>query len=312
MRQLVMPDTTGYPRLAELVRGCPGGAAVEIFAEPPGSTQEFTDRMRGSTNVLRFFNSTPLDTRALLAARPARVLVAGPAGTTVDLAAARAAGIQVYDTPGLAAETVAEFTLTLMLTLARRLPTGVGGGSGWEPAAGRDLSGRSLGVVGWGRIGSAVARRAVGIGMRVAAWSRSLDEESAHAAGVQRLELDELLGSADVVTLHLRADPETTRIIDARRLALLRPDALLVNTARAALLDMAELRRRLAAEELGGVALDVFDVEPLPADDLLRTHPRALVTPHMAWMTDDAVERFLAASIAFGVRGDDRLVRRLA
>ncbi|MFF2079094.1 NAD(P)-dependent oxidoreductase [Kitasatospora sp. NPDC058162] len=312
MRRLVMPDTTGYPRLAELVRGCPGGAEVDLLTEQPGSTRELAERMRGATNVLRFFDGPPLDTGALLDARPARVLVAGPLGGAVDLDAARAAGIQVYDTPGLAAGTVAEFTLTLMLALARRLPTGVGAGSGWQPTTGRDLSGRLLGVVGWGRIGSAVAALGVGIGMRVAVWSRSLDEEAARSAGVRRLELDELLGSADVVSLHLRADPGTTGIIDARRLALLRPDALLVNTARAALVDMAELRRRLSAGALGGVALDVFDVEPLPADDPLRTDPRALVTPHMAWMTDDAVERFLAAAIAFGVEGDDSLVRRLA
>ncbi|MFD9635337.1 NAD(P)-dependent oxidoreductase [Streptomyces violascens] len=311
MRQLVMPDSTGYPRLAELVRGCPGGAAVEIFTEPPETERELAERIRGSAGVLRFFNSTPLDTGALLTARPARVLVAGPVGNAVDLAAAEAAGIEVYDTPGLAAGTVAEFTLTLMLALAHRLPTGVGAGPGWHPTAGRDLAGRMLGVVGWGRIGSAVARLAIGVGMRVAAWSPSLDGTTARAVGVQRLELDELLGSAHVVSLHLRAAPETTGIIDARRISLLRPDALLVNTARADLLDMAELRRRLTAGALGGVALDVFDVEPLPADDLLRTHPNALVTPHMAWMTDDAVERFLAASIAFGIQGDDSLVRRL-
>lgn len=308
-----MPDPTGYPRLAELARSCPGSAAVEIFTEPPGSARELAERIRGYASVLWFFNSAPMDTGALLSARPARVLVAGPAGSAVDLAAAGAAGIQVYDTPGLAADAVAEFTLTLMLALAHGLPTGVGAaGTGWQPAAGRSLAGQLLGVVGWGRIGSAVARLGAGIGMRVAAWSRSLDAATSRAAGVQPLELDELLCRAHLVTLHLRTSAETTGIIDARRLSLLRPDALLVNTARAALLDMAELRRRLAAAALGGVALDVFDVEPLPADDPLRTDPRVLVTPHMAWMSDDAVERFLAASIAFGAEGDDRLVRRLA
>ncbi|RAG81913.1 phosphoglycerate dehydrogenase [Streptacidiphilus pinicola] len=307
-----MPDATGYPRLAELVRGCPDGDRVELFAERARTERELADRIRGSADVLQFFHGTPLRAEALLAARPARVLVAGPAGGAVDLDAARSAGIHVYDTPGLAAATVAEFTLTLLLALARRLPAGVGAGTAWRPTAGRDLAGRLLGVVGWGAIGSAVARLALGIGMRVAAWSPSLDAATAHTAGVQRLELDELLAAADAVSLHLRSAPGTDGIVDARRLALLGPHALLVNTARAALVDMAELRRRLTAGALGGVALDVFDVEPLPEDDLLRTHPAALLTPHMAWMTDDAVGRFLAAAIAFGVHGDDSRVRRLA
>ncbi|MEU2792628.1 NAD(P)-dependent oxidoreductase [Streptomyces sp. NPDC007100] len=125
--------------------------------------------------------------------------------------------------------------------------------------------------------------------------------------------LDALLGTADAVSVHLRAVPGNQEIIDARRLALLGPRTLLVNTARAALVDMSELRRRLADGLLGGVALDVFDIEPLPADDLLRRHPNSLATPHMAWMTDDAVGRFLAAAVAFAVSKDTGpgLVRRI-
>ncbi|MER7986928.1 2-hydroxyacid dehydrogenase [Streptomyces noursei] len=304
MGRLVMPECDGYPRLAELVRRCPGGNAVEVYDGPCTTSSQLAERIRGARTVLHFFNGRPLDADVLRGERPQQVVVAGPAARVVDVGAARSAGIAVYDVPGLAADSVAEFTLTLLLMLAHRVPTAVGGASGWRPSAGRELAGSLLGIVGWGRIGSRVARLAQGIGMRVAAWSPSLDEDTARAAGVALLPLDTLLGSADAVSLHLRATPQTQELIDARRLALLGPRALLVNTARAALLDMAELRRRLTAGLLGGVALDVFDVEPLPPGDPLRSHPNALVTPHMAWMTDDAVGRFLAAALAFATSGD--------
>ncbi|MFC9234083.1 NAD(P)-dependent oxidoreductase [Streptomyces decoyicus] len=304
MGRLVMPDCHGYPQLAELVRRCPGGDAVEVFDGPCTTPSRLAERMRGAHTVLHFFHGRPLDTGVLLAERPRQVVVAGPAGPVVDTDAARSAGIAVYDTPGLAADSVAEFTLTLLLMLARRVPSAVGSAPGRHPSGGRELSRRLLGIVGWGHIGSRTARLAQGIGMRVAAWSPSLDEDTARAAGVALLPLDTLLRSADAVSLHLRSTPQNEQLIDARRLALLGPRALLVNTARAALIDMAELRRRLAAGLLGGVALDVFDLEPLPADDLLRSHPDSLATPHMAWMTEDAVERFLAAAVAFATSGD--------
>ncbi|MEU5423642.1 NAD(P)-dependent oxidoreductase [Streptomyces sp. NPDC020799] len=313
MGRLVMPDCQGYPQLAEIVRRCPGSEAIEIFTDPCTTPSQLAERIRGARTVVHFFGGRPLDTEVLLAERPREVVVAGPVGRAVDTEAARSAGIAVYETPGLAADSVAEFTLTMLLALAHRMPTAVGSARGWRPANGRDLSGQLLGIVGWGRIGSRVARLAQGIGMRVAAWSPSLDEATARAAGAVHMPLDTLLSSADAVSLHLRATPGNREIIDARRLALLGPRTLLVNTARASLIDMTELRARLAAGLLGGVALDVFDVEPLPADDLLRGHPDALVTPHMAWMTDDAVGRFLGAAVAFAAseeRGEG-LVRRV-
>ncbi|WP_329363058.1 phosphoglycerate dehydrogenase [Streptomyces sp. NBC_00669] len=310
---LVMPACHGYPGLADLVRRShpDAGLRIEVHPGAPGSPAAWADRIRGADSVLHFFDSGAVDTEALVAERPRRVVIAGPAAGVVDTAAMRAAGVEVYDTPGLAADTVAEFTLTVMLALAHRLPSAVGAPGDWRSVAGRDLAGRTLGIVGWGRIGARLARLAQAIGMDVAAWSPSLGEEAARAVGVRRRELDTLLAESEVVSLHLRAVPETRGILDARRLALLRPDALLVNTARAALLDMAELRRRLRADLLGGAALDVLDVEPLPARDPLAAHPRVLVTPHMAWMTDDAVGRFLAAAAAFGMDNDNRSVRRV-
>jgi phosphoglycerate dehydrogenase-like enzyme len=308
---IVMPVAGGYPRVAELVARCPGAERIRMFADGPGSPDELADRVRGAAIVVHFFHAPPLDTAVLVAQRPRQVVVAGPAGTVVDVATLSAAGIDVYDTPGLAADTVAEFTVGLMLALSRRLTEAVRDG-GWHPVAGRDLAGRTVGVVGWGRIGARVARLAVALGCQVAAWSPSLDDATADAAGVRRTALDALLTESDIVSLHLRSVPQTAGIIDAHRLGLMRPDAVLVNTARAGLLDMVALRERLRAGRLGGVALDVYDIEPLPPDDVLRSQPNAILTPHMAWMTDDAVTRFLAAALAWAVFADARLVRKLS
>ncbi|MDF3290648.1 NAD(P)-dependent oxidoreductase [Streptomyces silvisoli] len=309
--RVVMPECRGYPRLSELVRSCPGGASVKVFTDPCPTPELLEERIRGADTVLHFFHAPPLAAEALLAERPRRVVVAGPHGGP-DISVLQRAGIEVYDTPGLAADSVAEFAITLLLMLAHRIPSAVGA-AGDIPAAGRELTGKTLGIVGWGRIGARTARLAQGIGMRVAAWSPSLDEETARAAGVRRLPLDTLLGGVDAVSLHLRQGPGTRQLIDARRLALLGSGTLLVNTARAGLLDMAELRRRLAAGLVGGVALDVAEVEPLPPDDPLRTDPRVLATPHMAWMTDEAVVRFLTAALAFATTGRDTgTVRRVA
>nr|WP_202446837.1 NAD(P)-dependent oxidoreductase [Streptomyces sp. SID5468] len=297
-----MPECRGYPRLSELVRSCPGGAEAELFTDPCPTPEILGERIRGAGTVLHFFHAPPLPTAPLLAERPGRVVVAGP-GAGLDLPALAGAGIEVYDTPGLAADSVAEFTLTLLLMLAHRVPSAMGAASDM-PFAGRELAGKTLGIVGWGRIGARTARLARGIGMRVTAWSPSLGKETARDAEARRLPLEELLASADAVSLHLREAPATRGVLDAGRLALLGREALLVNTARAGLVDMAELRRRLAAGLLGGAALDVADVEPLPPDDPLRTDPRVLVTPHMAWMTDETVTRFVSAALAFAATGD--------
>jgi glyoxylate reductase len=227
----------------------------------------------------------------------------------IDVSEATKRGVLVTNTPGVLTETVADLTFGLMLALARRLPEGeraVRGGEWgeWSPTflLGRDVHGKTLGIVGLGAIGLAVARRALGFGMSVVYTSRKRKPEAEEALGLRRLSLPELLAASDYVSLTSALTPETQGLIGARELALMKRDAVLVNTARGGLVDQAALVEALRAGHLGGAALDVFAVEPIAPDDPLLELPNVVVSPHAgsasvetrALMTDLAVDNLLA------------------
>jgi glyoxylate reductase len=237
----------------------------------------------------------------LIAACPRLKAIANMAVGTdnIDVEAAAARGIPVGNTPGVLTDATADLALALLLALARRIVPGAaqvraGEWKTWEPARdlGADLSGATLGIVGWGRIGQAVARRAAGFGMEIAHSSRS--------SGVP---LDELLERADFVSLHTPLTPATRHLIGAAALARMKPTALLINTARGGVVDQGALREALMAGTIAGAALDVTDPEPLPADHPLLDAPNLLVVPHVgsatvrtrARMAAMAVDNLLAA-----------------
>jgi glyoxylate reductase len=238
---------------------------------------------------------------ALLDGAPALKAIAnmGVGTDNIDVEAAKERGIPVGNTPGVLTDATADLAFALLLTLARRIVPGaekvrVGGWRTWEPAAdlGADLAGAVLGIVGWGRIGQATARRAEGFGMEVVHSSRS--------SGIP---FEELLERADFVSLHTPLTPETRHLIGAAALRRMKPTALLVNTARGGVVDQAALRAALHDGEIAGAALDVTDPEPLPADHALLDAPNLLVVPHIgsatvrtrAKMAEMAVENLLAA-----------------
>jgi phosphoglycerate dehydrogenase-like enzyme len=201
----------------------------------------------------------------------------------VDLAAATRHGIVVAFTPGMLAEAVADYTMGLLLAMARRIPQGwldLRKGR-WDSAWGPDLRGRTLGLVGCGRIGQAVARRAAGFGMRLVGFDPVPSPEVARL-GIEFLALDRLLEEADFVSLHAALTPETRGLIGEAELRRMKPGAFLINTARGAIIDEAVLARALCEHWIAGAALDVFTVEPLPADHPLHSVPNLLITPHQA------------------------------
>jgi glyoxylate reductase len=217
----------------------------------------------------------------------------------IDLEAAAARGIPVGNTPDVLTDATADLAFALILALARGIVSGAatvraGEWRTWEPAGdlGTDLAGATLGIVGRGRIGEAVARRATGFGMDVVYSSRS-----------SGLPVDELLERADVVSLHTPLTPDTRHLIDEKALARMKPTALLVNTARGGIVDQDALREALIDGRIGGAALDVTDPEPLPGDHPLLDAPNLLVVPHLgsatrrtrARMAEMAVENLLAA-----------------
>ncbi len=205
----------------------------------------------------------------------------------VDVAAAAVRGIPVGNTPDVLTEATADLAFALILAAARRLEEAAravreGEWSTWRPdwLLGRDVHGATLGIVGMGRIGRAVARRAEGFGMEVL-----------HTARRGGVPLGELLAQADFVSLHAPLTPDTRHLIDSEALARMKPTAILVNTARGPLVDQAALREALVAGRIAAAALDVTDPEPLPPDDPLLSAPNVLVVPHIGSATHSARER---------------------
>jgi glyoxylate reductase len=278
-------------RAAHEVREWPG--------ELPPAPGELRAAAREADALLTLITDT-VDAALLDAAPGLRAIANMAVGTdNVDVEAAAARGIAVGNTPGVLTDATADLAFALLLALARRIVPGAamvraGDWRTWEPARdlGADLAGATLGIVGWGRIGQAVARRAEGFGLEVIHSSRS--------SGMPQ---EQLLERSDFVSLHCPLTPETRHLIGPRALARMKPSALLVNTARGGVVDQDALRSALHDGAIAGAALDVTDPEPLPADHPLLDAPNLLVVPHVgsatvrtrAKMADMAVDNLLAA-----------------
>lgn len=209
----------------------------------------------------------------------------------VDVDAARELGIAVGNVPEYGHEEISNHAVALLLALARKLPAFDAavrrGGTGIPaPQSVRRLSQGTLGLVGLGRIGRRVAEKARAFGLTVVAY----DPYATAGDGVELLELDELLARADVLSLHVPLTPETRHMIGARELALLRPGALVINIGRGGLLDEDALVQALRSGHVAGAALDVTEIEPLPLESPLLDAPNLLLTPHVAWVSDVALE----------------------
>jgi glyoxylate reductase len=227
----------------------------------------------------------------------------------IDVAAASERGVLVCNTPGVLTDACADLTFALMLAHARRLFAGdralrSGEWGEWSPVfmLSNDLHGKTLGIVGLGAIGYAVAERAKGFKMALLYWSRSRKPEAEAALGIQWRELDDLLRQSDYVSINLALSEETRGLIDDRRIALMKPSGVLVNTARGPIVDQDALYRALVEKRIGGAALDVFEQEPLPPDHPLLALENMVVSPHVGSathetrtrMTDLAVDNLLA------------------
>ena len=201
----------------------------------------------------------------------------------IDVPAATQNGIVVAYTPGLLNDAVADYAMALLFAVARRVHEGhltMRQGQ-WSSAWGHDIGGQTLGIIGCGRIGQAVAKRASGFNMRLLGHDIAPNAD-AEKLGVQFVPLDELLAQSDFITLHAALTPETRGLIGEAQLRKMKPTAYLINTARGAILDEAALLRALRENWFAGAALDAFVVEPLPADHPFRTAPNLLLTPHQA------------------------------
>jgi phosphoglycerate dehydrogenase-like enzyme len=227
------------------------------------------------------------------------LITTGMRNAAIDLTAAAARGVVVCGTRSLAYP-APELTWGLLLALAKQIPAEVASvrEGNWQTQMGLGLSGKTLGIVGLGKIGSQIARYAQAFDMPVLAWSRNLTDERCESVGVERApSLDALLQRADVVTLHLVLSDSTRGIIGARELGLMKPAALLVNTSRGPLIDEASLLQTLTEKRIAGAALDVFDTEPLPAEHPLRTLPNVVATPHIGYVCRENYELFYGDAV---------------
>jgi phosphoglycerate dehydrogenase-like enzyme len=227
----------------------------------------------------------------LLARLPRLKLIVsvGMWNAAIDLDAAKSRGIVVSGTTGGDAAATPALTWSLILAATRNLYGEAASlrAGGWQTRVGMDVNGKTLGVLGLGRIGEAVARIGVAFGMRVIAWSQNLTSERASEVGVQRVEKDELFREVDVLTIHLKLGDRTKGLVGARELGLMKPGAYLVNTSRGPIVSEDALIEALQERRIGGAALDVFDEEPLPAGHPFRFLPNVLATPHIGYVTEN-------------------------
>ncbi|HET6467894.1 MAG TPA: D-2-hydroxyacid dehydrogenase family protein [Geminicoccaceae bacterium] len=294
MKLAILDD---YQRVAlDMADWSPLAGAVEItaFDRHLGGPDAVAEALRDFEIVGIMRERTPFPAALLERLPKLRLLVTtGRRNDAVDVEAAGRLGITVCGTasPGHA---TAELAMGLVLALARGLVVEAGSmwAGGWQVGLGRDLGGATLGVLGLGRLGSHVAGLGRAFGMDVIAWSQNLSGERAAEVGVRRVAKDELFAGADFVTIHLRLSPRTRGLVGARELALMRPDAYLVNTSRGPVVDEAALIDALGRRVIAGAALDVYDAEPLPAGHPLRRVPNLLLTPHIGYVTRETYRVF--------------------
>jgi len=262
---------------------------VVAFDRPFASPAETVERLAGFEIVVAMRERTPLPAEVIGALPNLRLLVTtGMRNLSIDMAAARARGVDVCGTDMLPTPT-AELAWGLILSLVRRIGEQDAAlrRGGWQTALGTVLSGKRLGLVGLGKLGSQMARIGQAFGMEVVAWSSNLTAERAAEAGVRRVDKHELFATADVVSLHLVLSDRSRGVVDAAALAAMKPTAVLVNTSRAGLVDMAALGAALAKGEIAGAGLDVFDIEPLAATDPVLGWPNTVLTPHLGYVTEE-------------------------
>ena len=281
-------STAGVKRLRER-------AEVVIFTKPFGSPAT----LRGFDALIANRERTKLSRELLKQLPDVRVIAqTGNHAAHLDFAAAAEFGIVIAHAGGGYSIGAAELTIGLAQAVMRRIPqcdAALKRGE-WPTPLTPILHGKTLGLVGLGRIGKHVAGLGLAFGMRVLAWSRNLTAEAAAEAGVERRELDDLLGASDVVSIHVPLAASSRDLIDARRLALMKPTAYLVNTARGPIVTEAALVAALERRQIAGAGLDVFDQEPLPKDHPLTKLDNVVLVPHIGWPTDDGYEKFAATA----------------
>ena len=297
MRVAVLNDIHGVYATSAGIARLRSRASVDVFTQseiPLSSLTEY-QALIANRERTRF-------PRAVLEQLPNLRIIAQTGNHVyhIDMQAAQERGVVVAKATGGFSRGAAELTLGLMIAVMRGVTANDAAmrAGGWPSPLGRVLHGKTLGIVGLGHVGRHVAHLAGAFGMRVLAWGPSLSPEAAAAAGAEHRALDDLLAESDVVSVHATLSPASRGLLDAARLARMKPTAYLINTARGPIVDEAALVEALRTGRLAGAALDVFDTEPLPVDHPLRRldGETVVLSPHVGWPTDEAYAGFADAA----------------
>jgi phosphoglycerate dehydrogenase-like enzyme len=290
-------------------------ADVVVFTTPFADADETVHSLAGFDVLVAMRERTRFPAEVLERLTDLRLLVStGPANAAIDVAAARRLGITVCGT-GYESHATIEHAWALILGAARNLVAEAESmrAGGWQLTVGEGLYGKTLGILGLGRVGSAVARVGQAFGMNIIAWSQNLTPETASAHGVRAVTKEQLFTESDVVSIHVVLSERTRGLVGAAELGSMKPSALLVNTSRGPVVDEAALVDVLREGRIRGAAIDVFDTEPLPADHQLRSLPNALLTGHVGYVNRDLYEIFYQDSVediaAFRARSPIRLMK---
>jgi phosphoglycerate dehydrogenase-like enzyme len=268
-----------------------GEVEFTVFNRPLGSLEEIASALADFDMIVLTRERTHFPRKLIEALPDLRLIVStGMRNWMLDIMAAREGGIVACGTP-----TIGSSTTTIAIGLIIELTRHIGqesermkGGAFWQSTLGPDIEGKTLGVIGLGRLGTRVSKIAKAMGMKVIAWSQNLTAERCKEVGVDHAGSKEaLLSAADIVTIHVVLGPRTRGLIGAEELALMKPTAYLVNTARGPIVDEAALIAALREKRIAGAGLDVYDVEPLPLDHPLRELDNVVLSPHLGYVTQE-------------------------
>jgi phosphoglycerate dehydrogenase-like enzyme len=264
-----------------------GRATVTVFNDHLADADAVVKRLQPFDIVCVMRERTPM-TRAIIERLPKLRLIASTAtrNASIDLKAAEERGVQVVHTGYTSAPTI-ELTWALILASARNLAAENASlrGGGWQQSVGDDVAGQTLGVLGLGNIGGAVAKIGNAFGMKVIAWSPNLTAEKCMEVGVDYAAKEDLFRQADIVTIHVQLGDRSRGLVGAKELGLMKPGALIVNTARGPIIEEKALLAALTERRIAGAGLDVFDVEPLPLDHPFRKMDNVVITPHLGYVS---------------------------
>ena len=274
-------------------------AEVVVFGDHLTDTAAIAERLKGFDIVCAMRERTPFSRDLIEALSDLKLLITtGPRNASIDVGAANEHGITVCHTASLPTGTP-ELTWALILALARHIPLEAQNmrEGRWQTTIGNDLAGKTLGIMGLGRLGGRVAQVATAFGMNIIGWSQNLTDDRAIECGATRATKEELLAQSDFVTIHLVLSDRTRGLIGSAELKRMKSSACLVNTSRGPIVQEAALIQAVEQGTITGAGLDVYDTEPLPPDHPYRTLPNVVLTPHIGYVTENSYRMFFGGIV---------------